>query len=66
MMHELGDDRFGLQIVTSVGIVALGAHGAIEALHDTMRFWMPRPRFDVEPHRAFSRPHGKVRVHRTN
>jgi hypothetical protein len=30
MMHEFGDDRLGLQIVTSVGIVALGPHGAIE------------------------------------
>ena len=32
MLHELGDDRFGLQIVACVEVIAFVAHGAIEAL----------------------------------
>ena len=48
MVHKLGDDRFGLQIVAAVVVVALGAHGAIEALHDTVRFGMPRLGLDVD------------------
>jgi hypothetical protein len=36
MMRELADDRFGLQIVIPVVIVAVVAHGAVEAFTDTV------------------------------
>jgi hypothetical protein len=36
MLHELGDDRFGLQVIIPVVVVAFVAHGAIEALDDAV------------------------------
>jgi len=30
--HQLGNDRFGLQVIISVVVVSFGAHGSIEAL----------------------------------
>jgi len=42
MMHELRDDRFGLQIIVAVVVVAFIAYGAVEALHDAVRFGVAR------------------------
>jgi hypothetical protein len=35
MVHELGDDRLGLQIVVAVVVVTFVTHGAIEAFDKT-------------------------------
>src|SRR5665213_504895 len=48
MLHELGDDRFGLQIVISIVIVAFVAYGAVEALDDDVRFGVLRLRLDID------------------
>src|ERR1035441_3002724 len=48
MLHELGDDRFGLQVVLAVVVVGLIAHRAVEALDDAVGFRMPRPRLDID------------------
>jgi hypothetical protein len=48
MLHELGDDRFGLQIVVSVMVVGFLAHGAIEALDDAIGFRVPRFGLDID------------------
>ena len=48
VLHELGDDRFGLQVVIAVVVVALVAYGAVEAFDDAVRFRMSGPRFDVD------------------
>jgi hypothetical protein len=37
MMHEPADDRFSLQIVVSVVVIALGSYRAVEALDDAIR-----------------------------
>src|ERR1017187_9528517 len=47
MLHELGDDRFGLQVIISVVVVALVTHGAVEALYDAVRFRVAPFGFDI-------------------
>ena len=42
MVHELGDDRFCLQIVAAVVIATLVAYRASEAFHDAVGFGVPR------------------------
>jgi hypothetical protein len=48
MLHELGNDRFGLQVIISVVVVALVTHGAVEALHDAVRFGVAPFGFDID------------------
>ena len=48
ILHELGDDRFGLQVVIAVSVVALVAYGAVEAFDDAIRLRMSGPRFDID------------------
>jgi len=47
-MHELGDDRLGLQVIISVIVVAFVADRAVEALHDAVRLRVPRSGLDVD------------------
>lgn len=48
MLHEVGDDPFGLQIIITVIVVALIAYGAVEAFDDAVRFRVSGPRFDID------------------
>ena len=48
MLHKLADDRFGLQIIISVVVVAFVAHSAVEALDDAVGFRMPRFGFNID------------------
>ena len=48
MLHKLGDDRFGLQIIRSVVVVAFVAHSPVDALDDAVGFWMPRFDFNID------------------
>src|SRR5271156_2899819 len=48
MLHERGDDPFGLQIIITVIVVALVAYRAVEALDDAVRLRMSGPRFDID------------------
>ena len=47
-MHELRDDRFGLQVIVAVVVVAFISHRAIEALHDAVRFGVARFGLDID------------------
>src|SRR5271168_3919075 len=48
MLHERGDDPFGLQIIITIIVVALVAYRAVEALDDAVRLRMSGPRFDID------------------
>ena len=39
-MHQLRDDRLGLEVVGTVVVIGLIAHGAVEALDDAIGFWI--------------------------
>src|SRR5690242_2555051 len=40
VVHELGDDRLGLQIVAAVVVVTFVTHSAVEAFRDAVGFGM--------------------------
>ena len=48
MLHDLGDDRLGLQVIVSVVVVGFISYGAIESLDDTVRFRVPRFGLDID------------------
>ena len=48
VVDESRNHPLRLQIVVSVVIVAVLAHCSVKSLDDSVRFWMPRPRTDVE------------------
>ena len=48
VLHEVGDDRFGLQIIITVIVVALIAYGAVEAFDDAIGLRMSGPGFDID------------------
>ena len=41
-MHQLGDDRLGLQIIVAIGFVRCIPHRAVEAFHDAVSLRVPR------------------------
>jgi hypothetical protein len=46
--HELADAHLGLQVVVAVVLIAVGTHGAVEALHDAVGLRVPRLGLDVD------------------
>ena len=48
LIDESRNDSLRLQVVVSVVIIAVLAHCSVKSLDDSVRFWMPRPRADVE------------------
>ena len=48
MMYESRNDRFGLQIILAIVVIAFSAHGTIETLDDTIRLGVSGLRLDLD------------------